>query len=141
MTLAPWRGRIARPKQAIGIHAHALSPQPVSWRRRRHGFRVGAGVGLVWGAARTDERLFVAAEGDADGDRGGGVAEGRDVHAFHVGDESVCGGGLEEEDDEGDKGVEEEYCEAEDDEDEEDVEFLGDGVGREGEAEVCGGAG
>lgn len=59
------------------------------------------------------------------------------MHAFHVGDEAICGAGLEEEHDEGDEGVEEEDCEAKDDEDEEDVEFLGDEVGGEGEAEVC----
>lgn len=87
-------------------------------------------------APRTDERLFVAAEGDADGHSGGGVAERRDMHAFHVGDEAVCGAGLEEEDDEGGKGVYEEDCEAESDEDEEDVELLGDVVGGEREAEV-----
>lgn len=51
------------------------------------------------------------------------------MHAFHVGDEAVRGAGLEEEEDEEDKRVDEENCEAEDDENEEDVEFLRDVVG------------
>lgn len=137
MTLAPWRRRIARPEQAIGIHAHALPPQPVSRRGRRYSFRVH--VGVARNTTGTDERLLVAAEGDADGHGGGSIAEVRDLHAFHVGNEAVCGAGLEKEDDQHDEGVDEEDGEAEDDEDEEDVEFLGDEMGGEGEAEISGG--
>lgn len=139
MALAPWRRRIACPEQTIGIDAHALSPQSVSRRRRRHGFRVH--VGLARGAAGTDERLLVAAEGNADGHSGGGVAERRDAHGFHVRDEAICGAGLEKEDDEGDEGVDEEDCQAKNDEDEEDVEFLGNVVSREREAEIWGESG